>query len=89
MRKFLLFCLIGVLGTAGCTRDIPVQPAEELARQLSADFRDEWRQCHRCRRSASGYAPAYHFYGGGIGLWHGGICVQSTACSTANGVCNV
>ena len=29
MRKFLLICLIGVLGTAGCTRDIPVEPAEE------------------------------------------------------------
>ena len=29
MRKFLLFCLIGVLGTAGCTRDIPTEPAEE------------------------------------------------------------
>ena len=29
MRKFLLFCLIGVLGAAGCTRDIPTEPAEE------------------------------------------------------------
>lgn len=29
MRKFLLLCLIGVLGTTGCTRDIPVEPAEE------------------------------------------------------------
>ncbi len=29
MRKFLLLCLIGVVGATGCTRDIPVEPAEE------------------------------------------------------------
>ena len=42
MRKFLLFCLIGVLGTAGCTRDIPVQPAEE------------WRGSYRLISGTSG-----------------------------------
>ena len=29
MRKFLLLCLIGLVGATGCTRDIPVEPAEE------------------------------------------------------------
>ncbi len=29
MRKFLLICLIGVVGATGCTRDIPVEPTEE------------------------------------------------------------
>ncbi len=29
MRKFLLICLVGLLGATGCSRDIPVQPAEE------------------------------------------------------------
>ena len=42
MRKFLLICLIGVLGTAGCTRDIPVQPAEE------------WRGSYRLISGTSG-----------------------------------
>ncbi len=42
MRKFLLLCLIGVLGATGCTRDIPVQPAEE------------WRGSYRLISGTSG-----------------------------------
>ena len=42
MRKFLLICLIGVLSTAGCTRDIPVQPAKE------------WRGSYRLISGTSG-----------------------------------
>ena len=42
MRKFLLFCLIGVLGTVGCTRDIPTEPAEE------------WRGSYRLISGTSG-----------------------------------
>ncbi len=42
MRKFLLLCLIGVLGTTGCTRDIPVEPAEE------------WRGSYRLISGTSG-----------------------------------
>ena len=42
MRKFLLFCLIGVLGATGCTRDIPLEPAEE------------WRGSYRLISGTSG-----------------------------------
>ena len=42
MRKFLLFCLVGVLGATGCTRDIPVEPAEE------------WRGSYRLISGTSG-----------------------------------
>ena len=42
MRKFLLLCLIGVLGTTGCTRDIPTEPAEE------------WRGSYRLISGTSG-----------------------------------
>ena len=42
MRKFLLFCLIGVVGATGCTRDIPTEPAEE------------WRGSYRLISGTSG-----------------------------------
>lgn len=42
MRKFLLLCLIGVVGATGCTRDIPVEPAEE------------WRGSYRLISGTSG-----------------------------------
>ena len=89
MRKFLLLCLIGVLGTTGCTRDIPVEPAEEWRGSYRLISGTSGGSAIDVADSASGDAPAYHFYGPGIGLWHGGICVQSTACRTANGGCDV
>ena len=42
MRKFLLLCLIGLVGATGCTRDIPVEPAEE------------WRGSYRLISGTSG-----------------------------------
>ncbi len=42
MRKFLLLCLIGVVGATGCTRDIPTEPAEE------------WRGSYRLISGTSG-----------------------------------
>ena len=86
MRKFLLLCLIGVLGTTGCTRDVPVEPAEEWRGSYRLISGTNGGSAINVARSASGYTPAYYFYGGCIGLWHGGICVQSTAYRTANGV---